>query len=301
MAGGKGGGGGGGGKKGGAPAPPDYMGAANMQDISAHPNQSSPFASSSWTRSPVYAQGQNANTGHYADMWGNTLDGPGAPGGSFIHDQPSGYQWNQQTGFSGPLEQANQSLQGQFANGWGSPLDNGAQARSRAENAAYGQESSRLDPMWNQREQQMRTQLEQQGIDPNSAAGQTQMDTFGRSRNDAYSSALNQAITMGGQEGQRAQQMDLQSRMAPLAGLSGLQGLLAQPGAPQGANYLAAALGLGNYNLGAAGLNNQSQADKKGGLTSLGGSTAPYWAPGVFGAGGGGAAAAAPVATAAFI
>ena len=73
----------------------------------------------------------------------------------------------------------------------------------------------------------------------------------------------------GGQEAQRQQQMDLQSRMAPLQGMQGLQALLRMPGFQAGPNYLAAAGMQGQYGLDATQMNNQAQADYWQGLMQL--------------------------------
>jgi hypothetical protein len=123
-------------------------------------------------------------------------------------------------------------MMGQLGSAWSQPLDNGQQARQHAEDSLYGQATSRLDPMWNQREQQFKSDLTNQGIDPNSAAGQQAYGNFGRDRNDAYQGAINSAGMLGGQEASRQQGMDLQSRMAPLGAMAGLQGLSGMPQNP---------------------------------------------------------------------
>lgn len=187
-------------------------------------------------------------------------------GDSYSKNADGSYTHN--VGLNGPLAGANQNLQDQFAKGWGTPLDNGADARQHAEDAIYQRETSRLDPMWNNREQSNRTQLEQQGIDPNSAAGKTSMDTLGRSRNDAYSSALHDAIMGGGQEATRQQGMDLQSRLAPLMGMQGLQGLTQLPGN----QLLPAAIAQYQGGLQKYGIDQQGKNSTMGGLTGLGGS-----------------------------
>jgi hypothetical protein len=191
-----------GGKKS-APKPPDFMGLADKMDASNHPNQSNPFGSSQWTK--------------------------GADG-----------QWNGTQSLSGGLGTANDAMQGQLASAWGSPLDNGAQARQHAEDAIYGRASSRLDPQWQLREQQAKAELANQGLDPNSEAGGSLLSQLGRDRNDAYSTARQDAIMGGGQEASRQQAMDLQSRLAPLMGMQGLSALLGHQGNPGGANYMGA-------------------------------------------------------------
>lgn len=63
-----------------------------------------------------------------------------------------------------------------------------------AGDAVYNQAKSRLDPQWAQQEDELKTQLYNQGItDPNSDAYKQAMDQFGQQKNDAYTSAQNSA------------------------------------------------------------------------------------------------------------
>lgn len=72
--------------------------------------------------------------------------------------------------------------------------------RQRVEDALYARSTSRLDPQWQQQETAMRTRLANQGIAEGSAAYSKAMDDFSRARNDAYSTARNDAILAGGAE-----------------------------------------------------------------------------------------------------
>lgn len=189
-----------GGGKKSAPAPPDFAALAKQQTNANRPNQITPFASSTW--------------------------------------DPE--KQTQTTAFSGPLGDAAAGLQSQFASANASPLDNGAQARQRAEDAIYGRATARLNPMWNQREQETNASLASQGLAPDSEAGRKTLDIFNRGRNDAYSSALNDAIMGGGQEASRQQALDLTSRTAPLQEMQGLRGLLGMPGYGQAGDLLGA-------------------------------------------------------------
>src|SRR5712692_8648763 len=127
---------------------------------------------------------------------------------------PNG-QWTQSQQFSGPFQQAFQGLGSQIA-GQG-PLDTGADARQKAEQAAYGSATSRLDPMFAQREQQERSMLSAQGLDPGSEAGRNEMFNFNRGRNDAYSQAQRYAVGQGLQA-QHQQYSQLQQLMGMLPG-----------------------------------------------------------------------------------
>ncbi len=115
-------------------------------------------------------------------------------------------------------------------------LDYGAGAAQGARDAAYNQAASRLDPMFDQRESKLRTQLLNQGLDPSSQAYSTALENFGRDRNDAYAGAQNAAFGQGmaaqnqsfGQSQMARQQMlaeMLQGRSVPLQEYGALTGL----------------------------------------------------------------------------
>jgi hypothetical protein len=72
--------------------------------------------------------------------------------------------------------------------------------RQKQEDALYGRATSRLDPMWEQRERQRRTQLYNMGLRDNDAAFTEAMANMGRDRNDAYNQAMFSAIQGGGAE-----------------------------------------------------------------------------------------------------
>lgn len=197
-----------------APAPPDFTKAAT-------PSQYTPFASSTWTHGP-------STGGHWegGSLWG---DGPGKPGSHYVEDKGP---MEQHVTLTPELQGAAESAMSQLSKLWGTPLDNGAAARQKAEDALYARAKARLDPMFGQREHDLGVTLANQGIDPSSAAYAKALDNEGRTRNDAYSSAINDAITGGGAEASRQLAMDIQSRAAPLAGLQGLQGLTQMPANP---------------------------------------------------------------------
>lgn len=76
-------------------------------------------------------------------------------------------------------------------------------ARQQAIDAIYGQHTSRLDPRFARDKTALETRLANQGIPVGSDAFNEVMESFGRTRNDAYTSALNQAIASGGAEQSR--------------------------------------------------------------------------------------------------
>lgn len=233
------------GGKGGAPAPPDFS------KIAQTPT-STPWAQQTFGTGGGGAPRTIMHGGEQIDLPGG--GGSGSPG--------------QHIGLSPQLDQANQSMMGQLANSWATPLDNGAQARQHAQDAIYGQETSRLDPQWQQRQHDFETQMANQGIDPNSQAYATASGNLNRAQNDAYQQANYGSIVGGGQEGQRQQQMDLASRGAPLSGMQGLMGLSGQPQN----QLLQAAMAQYQGGLQSYGMDQQGKNSALGGLMGLGGS-----------------------------
>lgn len=148
--------------------------------------------------------------------------------------------WSMSQGFNGQLGGAANSLQQQMAQAYGSPMMTGDAARQQAIDSAYGQATSRLDPQWNQREDQMRTRLMNQGLDPQSEAYANALGQFGRDRNDAYSSAMNGAIGQGTMAGQSVFNQNMAARNQPLQSLLSMQGLLPGQAGASGGNYLGA-------------------------------------------------------------
>ena len=233
-----------------APPPPDYTGAAeaqgrssqaniNQQTQANRPNQNTPWASSQWV------QGPNG-------------------------------QWTQQVGFNGQLGDAANSLQAQMAQNYGQPMMSGDAARDQAINATYNQMASRLNPQFQQGQSQLDTQLANQGLSPGSAAYRQAESQFARNKNDAMQGAMNNAV----QQGLEAQNLTFNQNMAarnmPGQELQQLAGFLGMPGfqgagAADPTQYLAAALGLGNYNLQNAQMQNQALGGFLGGLGQLGG------------------------------
>jgi hypothetical protein len=191
--------------------------AINQQTVANRPNQNSPFSSTQWTQNP---------------------DG----------------SWTQNVGLNGPLAGAATGLEGQLANAFSKPMDDGNAVRDQAISAMFGQSKSRLDPMFAQRDQALQSQLANQGLDMHSEAYRNAMGAAGRDRNDAYQSALASAIGMGNQAQATTFGENLQARMAPIQGLQGLQGLsnpygFTAAGAAQTPDYLGAMNAENNYKL----------------------------------------------------
>lgn len=66
-----------------------------------------------------------------------------------------------------------------------------------AENSLYSQQTQYLDPQFQQGQQQLQSQLANQGIPMGSAAYNTAMQNFGLQKQQAYQSAMNQATSGG--------------------------------------------------------------------------------------------------------
>lgn len=86
--------------------------------------------------------------------------------------------------------------QGQAIQGHVGPQDLSAAAQ-QAQDAAYGQATSRLDPRFSQSQQAMETKLANQGLSQNSDAYRTAQQNFDMSKNDAYSQAQQAAVAQG--------------------------------------------------------------------------------------------------------
>lgn len=238
-----------------APPPPDYQGAAQTEAQASQQN----------VAAQTQANRPDINTPFGQQQWQQGPDG----------------QWHMQTGFSGGLGALAGNLTGQATDAMSKPFDpnsfgpigNGDQARNQAINGAYSQATSRLDPMFQQEEQQLDTKLANQGLDPTTAAAQTMRGNFARTKNDAYSSAMNGAIAQGTAAGdsvfrnnamanQLAIANALRGRTQAMGDLQGMQGLLSMPGfnaagMAQSPNYLSAAVAGGNYGLANAEMQNQ--------------------------------------------
>lgn len=224
-----------------APPPPDYMGLANQQADSS--------------RQAVDAQ-TRANRIDQTNPYGSLTYGPDG---------------SQHFSFTGPMGDMNASLQQQAAQTMGKPLDfsglpqvgTGEEARKQAIDSAYGEATSRLDPAFAKREDALRAQLVNQGLQPGSEAYNQEMAQLGRDRNDAYGGAMSNAISQGTAAGsalfgqnmagrQQALQEMLRQRGQAMGELQGMQGFQGMQG------YNAAGLAQGPNLLGAAGMQDAS-------------------------------------------
>lgn len=124
-------------------------------------------------------------------------------------------------------------------------LHTGAQNSQTAGDAAYSQATSRLDPQWQHQQQDLETQLANQGISQNSDAYTRAMQQFQQGKTDAYNQANYSAIQAGVNQGQTQFGEDLgksQQQAANVAqqtqlGLAQQQQGFAQQLGAQGQNY----------------------------------------------------------------
>ena len=119
---------------------------------------------------------------------------------------------DQQTAISGDLNTLAGDQLGRVSTALGDPYSYDglaaaptadAAARQETIDALYGQYTSRLDPRFASEQTSMENKLQGQGFVPGSDAYDKAMAQFGRTKNDAYTSALNQAVGSGGAEQSR--------------------------------------------------------------------------------------------------
>lgn len=221
-----------------APRAPDYAGAAREQAQSSRevteqqtwanrPTQNTPFGQTTWSNTPTW----DPSTNQYINKW--TQDVNLTPESQAALDS----QMRIQQGRSGLAESMLTRVNNEFSPtmDWskmpqggtavnsgqlqtnldfsGAPeVSSGADTRNRAENAIYQRATSRLDPRFSQEEGDIRARLYNQGLREGDAAWDREMDNFGRSKEDAYQTAMNEAIMGGGQEASREFGMDTARR-----------------------------------------------------------------------------------------
>ena len=232
--------GGGGGNQ---PAPPDYgaladqsnrsnQQAAYQQTYANRGNQYSPFGSTTYkptvTTDPTTGQKfttWNQNTTLNPTMqgtlnWQQKLAGQQAQGASNaqgyanqIMAKPMDWNKAQAWGQRPDVNQMNpMDLQGAIDTKGMQNVDAFGKQRQSAEGAIYQRSTSRLDPQWQQRDQQLQSDLRARGLREGDAAYDTAMQNQGRERTDAYQTAQNESIMGGGEEATRNFQSDMALR-----------------------------------------------------------------------------------------
>ena len=143
---------------------------------------------------------------------------------------------------------------------------------------AYGNYTARLDPQWAQRQQQVETQLANQGIAPGTEAYTNAMRDFNAAKNDAYTQAQTASFNLMPQ----TYNLAASARNQPAQELQGLMGLsqfqmpsfgtYAQQNQVAGPDYLGAANAQYQNQLAANNAANAGNANMFSGLLGLGGS-----------------------------
>jgi hypothetical protein len=123
-------------------------------------------------------------------------------------------------GLQGATQSALSRVQDTFSRAAPTPND---EMRQRMEGALYGRYTSRMDPQFQQQEESLRSALMNRGIVEGSEAWRNQMDNFSRGKNDAYSTALQDATFRGGQEMSNLYGMEMAGRNAVLNELNALR------------------------------------------------------------------------------
>lgn len=277
---------------GGPPDPPNYTAAAqaqsksstdaiNAQTAANRPNMNTPWGSMSWTN----AGGQWTGNMSLSPEQQSALDAQQKVqhGES---DLALGMQGQVRDAMSTPMD-------------WGSlpQMPNAETARGDAINATMDRYKSRLDPQWEQRQQQERSQLLGAGLTEDSEAYQREMSNFSRGRNDAYQQAQDSAEQSGAaaadqtfRMGMGAHQQGLSDMLAKRAQpLNEMEALLhgyqvgmpqmpgfAQAGAGQPTQYLNAANMQNSANMGQWGANQQMWGDIFGAAGNAGSKAIPF-------------------------
>lgn len=184
---------------------------------------------------PAWSGGGSQGLGEkdwWQQMQANRPGQTNAFGSTVQWEQTPDGKWVQKQGFGGPMGQVAGMLQNRLFD-LGGPVQTGDQARQQAIDAAYGQATSRLDPQWDKREDRMRTQLMNQGLDAGSEAYKSAFFDLGTQRNDAYNQAMYSAIGQGTAAGDSAFRNNMMAREAPLQELGQFRQFLNQPGFSQ--------------------------------------------------------------------
>ena len=197
-----------------APAPSDYKSAATQTSSSTRPDVNNPFSTTQWSVGP---------------------DGKPVVNQGLSQGVMDAY------GKMTPFDL------GSFG-----PVGTGDEARQQTIDAAYTSAQRGLDPRFRGMEDQQRTQLANQGLDPNSAAARAARAEMAGQKNSAYGQAMSSAIQQGNaaqndvfrnnmMSQQQAIANALRARTLPLEDMGMLRSFMGPLNYGQGADYLGAA------------------------------------------------------------
>jgi len=207
--------------KGGSDAP-DYAAAAaaegqasrentQMQTVANRPTQFTPWGSSSWENQPVWDE----STGQMVDKW--TQYQQLSPELQAALDSQIDIQRGK-SDLAGSMisrvgEEVGQPMDwGQFGPMTGvDPLDtmqDPSMWQDQAFEDAYSMATRKLDPQFQQEQEQLEIKLRNQGLRPGDQAWNAEMDSLNMRKTDAYNTAMTGARQASGEEAQRMQGME---------------------------------------------------------------------------------------------
>lgn len=208
---------------------PDVKGAARTEAASAErlarektfadrPDQINPWGSMTWETEQV--GGDGGGGGFFGRGGGDEVT-------KWTQRQqlsaPAQRIFEAQTGTAGQRQEMAQGMMGRIGQEMGAPLDweqfgdvqgleyDPTELRGRAEEAEYGRATSRLDPQFEQRAEQMEISLRNKGLRPGDQAYDATMASFGQERTDAYEQARMGATGAGRAEAQQLWQQQMGS------------------------------------------------------------------------------------------
>lgn len=181
------------------PAAPDYKGAAEatgessqrvtqQQTYANRPDQVTPWGRTTWGQQ----QGIDPSTGEPVTQWSQTQTlRPELEDALGSEVELQGYK----SGLA-------RDLMGRIGEGFSEGIDYDqfgsiGDMRQKAEDAAYERQTSRLDPRFEQEQEGLEVRLRNQGLRPGTEAYDRAMESFGRTREDAYGQAQSQAVAEG--------------------------------------------------------------------------------------------------------
>ena len=182
-----------------APRAPDYNAAeqrtaqasqeaVNTQNVANRPTQNTPWGNSQWTQGPNGQWTQNVSLDPQDQQALDSQQQLGADRSRF-----AGGMFNRVQNEMGAPVDFNQFQ------GYGQLGDYDTRRQS-AEDAAYSRSTGRLDPYWQQQNSDMEVKLRSQGLVPGDEAYDRATGNMNRARNDAYSTARDDAVGQGRQE-----------------------------------------------------------------------------------------------------
>jgi hypothetical protein len=219
----------------------------------------------------------NQNNAWGSSEWSQDADGKWTQNSTLTPESQRAL--DAQLGLTADRSEFGRSLFGRVENEFGTPMDwsglpevgSGAGARDRAETNLYDRAASRLDPQWEQREEQTMARLVAQGLRPGDPAYDQAIENQSRERTDAYDRATSSSIMGGGVEADRQYGLESSDRNRQIAeemqkrgmSLNEINALISgqQVATPQQQDFKSAGRGQGVDYTGAAGSDYRADAN----------------------------------------